>query len=67
VDESLYIFYMKTSEEIDEIIDNPYKFTKKELRENIEELKIKIANKNINDRNLLEYKLDTLLSILNQY
>jgi hypothetical protein len=58
---------MKISEEIDEIIDNPYKFTKEGLREKIEELKIEIAKKKSNYRDLLEDKLDTLLSILNQY
>ena len=64
---SLLVFYMKIAEEIDQIIDNPYKFTKKELREKIEELKIKIAKKKSDYRNLLEDKLDTLLIILNQY
>jgi hypothetical protein len=58
---------MITSEKIDEIIYNLYKLTTEDLIEKIKKLEIEIAKKNINDRNLLEDKLDTLLSILNQY
>ena len=63
----LWVFYMTTSEKIDEIIYNPYKLTKEELREKIEELELEIDKKNSDNKNLLEDKLDTLLSILNQY
>lgn len=63
----LWVFYMNTSEKIDDIINNPYKPTKEKLREKIEELELEIDKKNSDNKNLLEDKLDTSLSILNQY
>ena len=59
--------YSSTLEGINEIINNPYKFTQEELRQKIIKIQNEIANKNQNQRNLLEDELDTLLSILGQY
>ena len=59
--------YSSTLEDIDTIINNPYKLTKEELRQKIVEIQNEIAKRDINERDLLEDKLDTLLSILGQY
>ncbi len=59
--------YSSTLEGINEIINNPYKKSKEELRQKIVNIQNEIADKSINERNLLEDKLDTLLSILGQY
>jgi formate-dependent nitrite reductase cytochrome c552 subunit len=59
--------YLSTLEGINEIINNPYKKDKEELRQKIVNIQNEIADKSINERNLLEDKLDTLLTILGQY
>ena len=59
--------YSSTLEGINEIINNPYKKDKGELRQKIVNIQNEIADKSINERNLLEDELDTLLSILGQY
>jgi hypothetical protein len=58
---------MTTSKKFDEIIDNLYKFTKEELRQKIVKIQSEIAMQKQSQRDLLEYELDTLLSILGQY
>jgi hypothetical protein len=59
--------YSSTLEGINKIINNPYKKAKGELRQKIVNIQNEIADKSINIRDLLEDKLDTLLSILGQY
>lgn len=59
--------YSSTLKAINKIINNPYKKSKKELRQEIVKIQNEIAAKSINKRDLLEDKLDTLLSILGQY
>jgi hypothetical protein len=59
--------YSSTLEGINEIINNPYKKSKEELRQEIVKVQNEIAKRDINERDLLEDKLDTLLSILGQY
>jgi hypothetical protein len=59
--------YSSTLEDINKIINTPYELTKEELRQKIIKIQNEIADKSINKRNLLEDKLDTLLSILGQY
>ena len=58
---------MTTSKKFDEIIDNLYKLTKEELIQKIVEIQNEIAMQKQSQRDLLEYELDTLLSILGQY
>jgi len=58
---------MTTSKKFDEIIDNLYKFTKEELRQKIVKIQSEIDKKKQKHRDLLEYKLNTLLIILGQY
>ena len=58
---------MTTSKKFDEIIDNLYKLTKEELIQKIVEIQNEIAMQKQSQRDLLEYELDNLLSILGQY
>lgn len=59
--------YSSTLEDISKIINTPYELTKEELRQKIIKIQNEIAKRDINERDLLEDKLDTLLSILGQY
>jgi hypothetical protein len=59
--------YSSTLEDINKIINNPYKLTKEGLRQKIVEIQSEIDKQKQRQRDLLEYELDNLLSILGQY